>query len=163
MTLLHDNRQSMSTANYKSSWWHLSINNSRIYNAVLTFKCAQKFLQGLKKPMRIHIEYAQSHDDDDFMNWIWIVCWWHIYLTGHLSPISHGQDDIELIQDSSLWVLTELNVSPCSLKVLESQEPYMSWEIMVLITQATSEGSGEPAHPRSLARAFAVCTHEVLK
>ena len=34
-------------------------------------------------------------------------------------------------------------------------------EIMVLITQATSEGSGEPAHPRRLARAFAVRTHEV--
>ena len=32
---------------------------------------------------------------------------------------------------------------------------------MVLITQATSEGSGEPAHPRSLARAFTVRTHEV--
>ena len=35
--------------------------------------------------------------------------------------------------------------------------------IMVLITQATSEGSGEPAHPRSLARAFAVRTHDVWK
>ena len=34
---------------------------------------------------------------------------------------------------------------------------------MVLITQATSVGSGEPAHPRSLARAFAVCTHAVWK
>ena len=31
------------------------------------------------------------------------------------------------------------------------------------ITYATSEGSGEPAHPRSLARAFAVRTHEVWK
>ena len=29
---------------------------------------------------------------------------------------------------------------------------------MVLVTQATSKDSGEPAHPRSLARAFAVCT-----
>ena len=36
-------------------------------------------------------------------------------------------------------------------------------EIMVLITQATSEGSGEPAHPHSLATAFAVRTHEVWK
>ena len=36
-------------------------------------------------------------------------------------------------------------------------------EIMVLITQATSEGSGEPAHPRSLTRAIAVRTHEVWK
>ena len=34
---------------------------------------------------------------------------------------------------------------------------------MVLIAYATSEGSGEPAHPRSLARAFAVRTHEVMK
>ena len=34
-------------------------------------------------------------------------------------------------------------------------------EIMVLITQATSKGSSEPGHPRSLARAFAVRTHEV--
>ena len=32
-------------------------------------------------------------------------------------------------------------------------------EIMVLITLATSEGSGEPAHPHGLARAFAVRTH----
>ena len=36
-------------------------------------------------------------------------------------------------------------------------------EIMVLITQATSEGSGESVYPRSLARAFAVRTHEVWK
>ena len=36
-------------------------------------------------------------------------------------------------------------------------------EIMVLITLATSEGSGEPAHPCSLDRAFAVRTHEVWK
>ena len=32
---------------------------------------------------------------------------------------------------------------------------------MVLITQATSQGSGEPAHKRSLARAFAVRRHVV--
>ena len=36
-------------------------------------------------------------------------------------------------------------------------------EIMVLITYATSDGSGKPAHPRSLARAFAVRTHEIWK
>ena len=36
-------------------------------------------------------------------------------------------------------------------------------EIMVLVAQANSEGSGETAHPRSLARAFAVCTHKVWK
>ena len=36
-------------------------------------------------------------------------------------------------------------------------------KIMVRITQATSEGSDEPAHPRSLARAFDVRTHEVWK
>ena len=35
--------------------------------------------------------------------------------------------------------------------------------ITELITKATSEGSGEPAHSRSLARAFAVRTHEVWK
>ena len=35
--------------------------------------------------------------------------------------------------------------------------------IMVFITKATSDGSGEPAHPRSLTRAFAVRTHEVWK
>ena len=33
-------------------------------------------------------------------------------------------------------------------------------EIKVLITRATSEGSGEPKHPHSLARAFAIRTHE---
>ena len=36
-------------------------------------------------------------------------------------------------------------------------------EIMVFIIYATSEGSGEPAHLGSLARAFAVRTHEVWK
>ena len=36
-------------------------------------------------------------------------------------------------------------------------------EILVLNAQATSEGSGKPAHPGSLARAFAVCTHELWK
>ena len=36
-------------------------------------------------------------------------------------------------------------------------------EIMVLTTYVTSEGSGEPAHPRSLIRAFAVRTHKVWK
>ena len=36
-------------------------------------------------------------------------------------------------------------------------------EIMVLITKVTSEGSGEPTHLRSLARAFAIRTHEVWK
>ena len=38
-----------------------------------------------------------------------------------------------------------------------SNEP--THEIMVLITSATSEGSGDA----SLARAFAVCTHDVWK
>ena len=36
-------------------------------------------------------------------------------------------------------------------------------EIMVLITYATGEGSGEPAHLRRIARAFVVRTHEVCK
>ena len=45
--------------------------------------------------------------------------------------------------------------------MFESIEP--AYEIMVLITQATREGSGEPAHPRCLARAFAVRTYEVWK
>ena len=34
-------------------------------------------------------------------------------------------------------------------------------EIMVLITQATSESSDKPAHPCSLARAFAVRTQSM--
>ena len=34
-------------------------------------------------------------------------------------------------------------------------------EIMVLITYATSKGSGEPVHARSLARAFAVLTQSM--
>ena len=33
----------------------------------------------------------------------------------------------------------------------------------VLITYATSEGSGKPAHPRSLARAFAIHSHNIGK
>ena len=44
---------------------------------------------------------------------------------------------------------------------LSSNEP--AHEIMVLITKATSDGSGEPAHSRSLARAIPVRTHEVWK
>ena len=36
-------------------------------------------------------------------------------------------------------------------------------EILVLYTYATSEGLGEPVHPRSLATAFAVRTHELWK
>ena len=36
-------------------------------------------------------------------------------------------------------------------------------EILVLITEAISKGSGESAHLHSLTRAFAVCTHEVCK
>ena len=36
-------------------------------------------------------------------------------------------------------------------------------EIMVLITGATSKGSGEPVHPHSLARAFDIHTHKVWK
>ena len=36
-------------------------------------------------------------------------------------------------------------------------------EIMVLITQATSKGSGVPVHSSSFTRAFAVRTHEVWK
>ena len=35
-----------------------------------------------------------------------------------------------------------------------------AYEIMVLITWATCEGEGEPAHPRSLVRAFAVRINE---
>ena len=34
---------------------------------------------------------------------------------------------------------------------------------MVFITQATSKGSGDSAHPRSLARTLAVRTHEIWK
>ena len=51
----------------------------------------------------------------------------------------------------------------------EEGENYHEWtnepanEIMALITQATSEGSGEPAHPHSLARAFAVRIHDIWK
>ena len=43
----------------------------------------------------------------------------------------------------------------------ETNEP--AHEILVLVTQTNSEGSGEPAHPHSLARVFAVRTHEVRK
>ena len=36
-------------------------------------------------------------------------------------------------------------------------------EIKILITQATSEGSREPVHPRSLSRAIAVRKHQIWK
>ena len=42
-----------------------------------------------------------------------------------------------------------------------SYEP--AHEIMAFITKANSECSGDPAHPRSLARAFAVREHEIWK
>ena len=48
-----------------------------------------------------------------------------------------------------------------TLLVCKPNEP--AHEIIVLITKATSEGSGEPAHSRSLARAFAVCAHQAWK
>ena len=53
----------------------------------------------------------------------------------------------------------------CSLRRIEENNPKIepAHEIMVLITKATSDGSGEPAHLHSLARAFTVCTHEVWK
>ena len=53
------------------------------------------------------------------------------------------------------------------LTLLQALESLVSWlfepaqEIMVLIAQANSEGSGESAHPRSLARAFAVRTQSM--
>ena len=47
------------------------------------------------------------------------------------------------------------------LDMLNTYEP--AHDIMELTTWATSEGSGEPALPRSLARAFALRTHEVWK
>ena len=39
----------------------------------------------------------------------------------------------------------------------------LAHEILVLTTMETSEGSGEPAHPRSLAKTFAVRSHKVWK
>ena len=57
---------------------------------------------------------------------------------------------IDLQQQQQIW-MSEKKVN----------EP--AHEVMVLITEATSQGSGEPARPRSLARAFAVSTHEVWK
>ena len=60
----------------------------------------------------------------------------------------------------NLWKLS-INKKLQLQNVYAINEP--AHEIMVLITWATSEGSGEPAHPRSLARAFGVHTHEVWK
>ena len=48
----------------------------------------------------------------------------------------------------------------CWALIMSFEPPH---EIMVLITQATSEGLGKPEHLHSLARAFAVRTHEVWK
>ena len=61
-------------------------------------------------------------------------------------------------------LLCELNLKNiCSIKQAGAKncnyilnEP--AHEIMVLITEVTSKGSDEPAHPQSLARAFAVRT-----
>ena len=57
----------------------------------------------------------------------------------------------------SLWIFVILN------EVLLWARFEPAYEIMVLTTQATREGSGKPAHLHSLARAIAVCTHEVWK
>ena len=68
-----------------------------------------------------------------------------------------------IVSQSFEPIRTKNNIgSPSQTEPVDSiYEP--AHEIMVLITQATSEGSGEPAHPRSLARAFAVRSHEVGK
>ena len=62
---------------------------------------------------------------------------------------------------ASLCCLDEKLMTPSDLT--ENLPLKSAHEFMVLITQATSEGSGEPAHARSLARAFTVHTHEVWK
>ena len=51
------------------------------------------------------------------------------------------------------------NSSLFALITRETFEP--AHEIMVPITLATSEGSGEPANSHSLGRTFAVSTHKV--
>ena len=74
----------------------------------------------------------------------------------------------ELANEKWVLILATVNtaVSLCihtvsSVFAVRTHEP--AHEIMVHITSATSEDSGEPAHPRNLARAFAVRTHEVWK
>ena len=65
-------------------------------------------------------------------------------------------------------ILSALTLSSTVLDVSYGNQIYYrlmepAHEIMVLIAQANSEGSGEAAYPRNLARAFAVRTHKVWK
>ena len=57
------------------------------------------------------------------------------------------------------WNTEMISVVACA--IFTQNEP--AHEIIVLITQATSEGSGKPAHPRNLVRAFAVHIRKVWK
>ena len=66
---------------------------------------------------------------------------------------------VVIVLVSCLFVVHELSTDQLLKKT--TFEP--AHEIMVLITQATSEGSGEPAHLCSRPRAFAVRTNEVWK
>ena len=60
-----------------------------------------------------------------------------------------------ILKDKSLLSLQQVQVLNLAF------EP--ARKIMVLITLATSEGSGEPAHPCTFARAFDVRPHEAWK
>ena len=69
--------------------------------------------------------------------------------------------DTQKIKTAALCVSNAMNSEARTMCGQRKNEP--AHEIMVLITFATSEGSGAPAHRRSLARAFTVRTHEVWK
>ena len=61
------------------------------------------------------------------------------------------------VEQSRLGLLKHHIIRKHKYTVTSTSEP--AHEIMVLIALATSEGSGKPAHSRSLAKAFTVRTH----
>ena len=74
-----------------------------------------------------------------------------------------GRELLFLYGDGCVWINEEVGDINGFLKIFKQTLIEPAHEIMVLIIQATSEGSGQPAHPRSLTRAFIVCTHKVWK
>ena len=83
------------------------------------------------------------------------------HLTGemvqHDCNIDDWADKLQLISERIITVVLILDGDLCSVLLF----PYGPRQAnLVLITYASSEGSGEPAHPRSLARTFAARSYK---
>ena len=91
---------------------------------------------------------------------------WFCRVAGHVSKVWTTQAPLHLLINKLMQSmhLSMLVFPPPTKGILGENHVYEpAHEIIVLITKATSEGSGKPVHPHSLARAFAVRMHEVWK